>query len=225
MACSAAKKNIPWRSKHGVFPLLMTTWSASVEMHPGCTSASTRTNTRESSKHSSFVRRRLGRVERGGGERAPRVHYLAEPLPTATRTRAVHGCKPTSDRDDGVYFRLSVIALRPLPGPEAARRARVRRSTTSRSKLSRRWRNRSTSRDVNISEYAISIFGGPGRRPRSSRGDGVDTRITCRVELSDGFVRNKAMGWSRAWRRPERCRRVGALEELAIMPQYASSRR
>ena len=30
----------------------------------------------------------------------------------------------TSDRDDGVYFRLSVIALRPLPGPEAARRAR-----------------------------------------------------------------------------------------------------
>ena len=71
-------------------------------------------------------------------------------------------------------------------------------------------------------EYAISNFGGPGRRPRSSRGDGVDARITCRVELSDGFVRNKTMGWSRAWRRPERCRRVGALEELAIMPQSAS---
>jgi len=44
--------------------------------------------------------------------------------PTATRTRAENGCKPTSDWDDRVYSRLPVIALRPLPGPEAALRAR-----------------------------------------------------------------------------------------------------
>ena len=89
------------------------------------TKASTQTNTRERAAHATASSEGASGESSEAQARELREFTISRSVsPTATRTRVVHGCKPTSDRDDGVYFRLSVIALRPLPGPEAARRAR-----------------------------------------------------------------------------------------------------
>ena len=68
--------------------------------------------------------------------------------------------KSPSDRDDWLYYKLSSIATRPLPGPEAARPAK-HAPTFDLARRGRRCRVNGVldllHRDV-ISEYAISIF-------------------------------------------------------------------
>ena len=124
------------------------------------TKASTQTNTQERELHTQQLLPKAPRASRAsGGGRAPRVRDLAERL-AHRHDNACRTCNPSSDRDDWLYFKISGIATRPLPGPEAARPAK-HAPTFDLARRGRRCRVNGVldllHRDV-ISEYAISIF-------------------------------------------------------------------